>query len=318
MKYDIDSFTYGVELEYADVSLDNRLPNGCSWNKKDYTIVNSSGVANDPLGKTWRFGGEINTRPTKKIGSQVNIIARINRMLDPKPAVNYRCNLHIHVGVPGLRDDLKNLKRLLEYVHKYQEQAFAIVEPIPKPLGEHYPSYAFKDAMLRYRRRLVSHQYKVPEKNVKKIMNAKTPQEFLDGHANVDKKGKLLWFITPRAGINLRQLWETDTVEFRHFPGTINLEEIYCSLLWCKNFMENALINNKPPSTINLEMNFPLFSAYIHEIDLVWRKTTLTKNSRKQIIKNLKDIKLLDIDEYRMISSKIESGYSQEGMRKWI
>ncbi|MEN6369497.1 MAG: hypothetical protein ABFD77_07360, partial [Thermotogota bacterium] len=63
-RYDTDSFTYGVELEYADVKFGNPLPNGCAWNTKDNTIVNSNGIANDPLGKLWLFGGEINTRPT--------------------------------------------------------------------------------------------------------------------------------------------------------------------------------------------------------------------------------------------------------------
>ena len=44
------------------------------WNDKDNTIVNSNGVANDPLGKLCKYGGEINTKPTSTVEEQVEII----------------------------------------------------------------------------------------------------------------------------------------------------------------------------------------------------------------------------------------------------
>ena len=106
MKYDPNMFTYGCEHEFADWSVDSKLPEGCLWNHDDYTIVNSNGIANDPKGKLWRFGGEINTRPTSSIEEQCDILSQL-KMLQPTPKINYRSNLHVHVRVPGLKNDLE-------------------------------------------------------------------------------------------------------------------------------------------------------------------------------------------------------------------
>ena len=85
---------------------------------------------------------------------------------------------------------------------------------------------------------------------VKRILKAKTPKQFWHNHANVDKQGKRMWFITPRAGINLRQLFETKTLEFRHFPGTLDNDEMYSCLLWCREFMHAALTTDERPAII--------------------------------------------------------------------
>ncbi len=137
MTFDIKQWTYGVELEYGNCDRKIKdLPDGAKWNSLDNTCVSSTGIANDPQGKLYEFGGEINTRPTKTADEQVEHIAKVNKFLKdngPAPIVNYRSNLHIHIRVPGLKDDLKALKKLLTYIHTFQEQAFAIVENIPVP-----------------------------------------------------------------------------------------------------------------------------------------------------------------------------------------
>lgn len=329
MKYDKENFTYGVELEYADVYRFNDLPDGCEWNLKDITTVNSTGIANDPLGKLWEYAGEINTKPTRSVGSQVKLIARINKMLVPKPWINYRCNLHIHIGVPMLEKDLKKLKKLLLYIHRFEKEAFKIVEPIPKPIRIDFESKeAYDGASKRYRRRLVSHQHILNGKTVERILRSKTPKEFLDNHTITNKKGDRLWFITPRAGINLRQLFETKTVEFRHFPGTVNNDEMYSCILWCREFMDAALNSGITPFEIfkkhKKRLVFPKFRRYMHDIDLLWRLTNLGKNTRKEIEKNINIIvennQLLDIDIMQEKSSKSESGYRQKnkGISKWF
>ena len=318
----MNDFTYGVELEYADVYRFDKLPIGCKWCNKDNTIVNSTGVANDPLAKLWEYGGEINTRPTSSIISQVDLIKKIKSKLTIDPWINYRCNLHIHIGVPDLNKDLKMLKKLMQYIHKNQKEAFKIVEPIPKPVRIDFsPEDSFKGALLRYRRRLVSHQYCVRDELVKRIMKSKTPEEFFNNHANLGKDGRRQWFITPRAGINLRQLFnETDTVEFRHFPGTIDDDEMFCCISWCNDFMEQALGMQKPPSAIYKNKTFwqfPKFRRYDHKIDLIWRITNLKKNKRVEVKANIRKLinekRLLNIGESRKRSNRIESGYKIEG-----
>ena len=128
-----DGWSYGVELEYGNSYRFCELPEGASWNDKDNTCVSSTGIANDPDGKLYKYGGEINTKPTYSIEEQIAHIKEINSRLSPSPLVNYRSNLHIHIRVPGLRDDLEACKKLLRYIDKYQQQAFDIVEIIPIP-----------------------------------------------------------------------------------------------------------------------------------------------------------------------------------------
>ena len=82
MTFNIKDWTYGVELEYGNC--DRRikdLPDGAKWNSLDNTCVSSTGIANDPQGKLYCFGGEINTRPTFTIDEQVEHIAKVNKFL---------------------------------------------------------------------------------------------------------------------------------------------------------------------------------------------------------------------------------------------
>jgi len=298
MTYNKKGFTYGVELEYADVYRFNNLPKGSSWNDMDNTIVNSTGIANDPKGKLWEFGGEINTKPTKTIKEQIKVIKEINKVLEPKPVINYRCNLHIHIGIKGLNEDLKALKKLLRYIHRYQKEAFDIVEHIPLPLFLDYKKKEhLKGAMKRYKRRHRSHQHKLSDKVVGNILKAKTPQAFFEEHAPLTDKGRM-WFFAPRAGINLRQLFDgTKTIEFRHFPGTLNMKEMKSCLLWCREFVYEALNSQKSPAKIysrlskKYDMVFPKFEPYVHEQEVLYELTNVDKNSRKQVAQNLKELK---------------------------
>ena len=89
--------TYGAEFEFADIRRDVELPKGATWNTKDYSIVSSTGIANDPKGKLYNLGGEINTVPTDNIEEQVEILYRIvdarkggQRQLPVQPALAHR------------------------------------------------------------------------------------------------------------------------------------------------------------------------------------------------------------------------------------
>jgi len=289
-----ESFTYGVELEYADVYRFNKLPEGCKWNESDYSIVNSNGIANDPKGKLWKFGGEINTRPTSTIDKQIEVIREINDLLYPRPNVNYKCNLHIHIGVPGLYKDLESCKELLLYIHKYGKEAFEITDNLPIIKQQDFETKeAYKAALKRLQRNKVSHQQMLPKDRVIEALNAKTIQEFYQAHASQDKNGNRLWFIAPRPGINLRQLQETKTVEFRHFFQTLNLYEIKSCLIWCKKFMDSALNDQKRPKDIITEcpdLIFPSPIKYNHRMHILFKKTNLHDNPREKVKEELKKI----------------------------
>jgi len=288
--YEIVTFTYGTELEFADVDITNILPEGCQWNKKDYSIVNSNGVANDPLGKTCKYGGEINTKPTSTISEQVSVVKEIINILYPEPVINYKCNLHIHIGIPGLKEDLSMMKQIYSYAYNMDERVFDIIDPMPVPIKLN--SEDSKLEAKRYHRNLISHRKKPTAKRFAEILASTTPQEFFENHATKDKNRKLCWAITPRDGINLRQLWETGTIEFRHFFGTLDLEEIRSCLIWCSEFL-NLAINDPitPPQIIlknNPNLKFPKSAKFDADLQRGYNLTNIAHHNRKQAMENIK------------------------------
>ena len=297
MKYDPRTFSYGCELEFADVDRFAKLPDGCSFDGKDHTVVNSNGVATDPKALTCNIGGEINAKPTDTIHEQLHVIENIIKSFKTI-TVNYRCNLHIHVRVPGLKDDLESCKKLARYIRANEKDVFRLIEPIPKPTTEQYPNAeAFAGAMKRYKRRHRSHQYSVSENVYKAMLDATTTQEFYNAHAPYsDVKKQYCFHLKPRAAINLRPLWETghNTIEFRHFPGTLDLNCYRSCLTWCKLFLDAAL-NDGPTACELLESNtwmtFPKFEPYQHELEKTYLLTSYDHNNRDQIIKNIEMLK---------------------------
>lgn len=284
--FNLDAMTFGAELEYADVRYGQRLPDGCCWNKMDHTIVNSNGIANDPLGRLWVYGGEINTRPTGTAEEQAELFAEINEMLDPPPVINYRDNLHIHVRVPGLKDDLDACKKLLRYIVKHADSIYALVDPIPKPSTDDYPdSEAYAGAMKRYHRRKVSHQHRLPPGRVAEMLTASSSSQFYKMHGPLCKNGRRLMLST-RAGINIRQMWQgTETIEFRHFPGTIDKEEFHSCCKWCEMFLHAALVTEQTPEELLAErpLKFPKFKPYDHDLEMIYRKTSFADNKRNEV-----------------------------------
>jgi hypothetical protein len=308
MKYDSDSWSYGVELEYGNCHRFAELPDGAQWNDKDNTCVSSTGIANDPSGKLYAYGGEINTRPTNTIIEQIDHISKINgALLSPKRIVNYRSNLHIHIRVPGLKDDLESCKKLLKYITRFQEQAFEIVEQIPVP-DRNLPALEYEWAVKRMKRRYKSHQHKLPAKRIEAMLAATTTQEFFEEHAHRDAKGNPSWFQCPRAGINLRQMWEeTNTIEFRHFPGTLHLGEMESSIKWCKKFLEAALGDEDSPLEIfnSDNFSFPKFEPYEFETEQGYQFTNFDTNTKGDIIKRLDALReRINIDDIENVSSK--------------
>jgi Putative amidoligase enzyme len=305
--FSIDDWSYGVELEYGNCYRFGALPAGAQWNDKDNTCVSSTGIANDPVGQLYAYGGEINTKPTYTIQEQIEHISEINAALDPAALVNYRSNLHIHIRVPGLKDDLESCKKLLRYIDRYQEEAFDIVETIPVPTKGSMTEDEYQGALKRMKRRKKSHQYKLPESRVAAMLAATTTQEFYEEHAPKTEKGRM-WYFSPRAGINLRQMFEeTNTIEFRHFPGTLNMVEMESAIRWCQLFMDAAL-NQEDVSPRDIywanDFTFPDFQTYDYKTEQVYQYTNFDTNSRKEVKERLDNIrKHIDIDDIKNVTA---------------
>jgi hypothetical protein len=288
---DMRNITYGAEYEFGDIER-TALPEGLTWNTKDYSIVSSTGIANDPKGKVYTKGGEINSKPTRSMSEQLVMFRELIAM-HPEAQLNHRTNLHLHIRVPGLSEQLGSLKQLLAYVDSHQVEIYNLIEPIPEPKFNPKASFAEnRGDQKRYKRRKVSHQYKVPADRVERAMQAKTVEEFFAAHAPVQANGAPAWGLTTRAGINLLQLKETDTVEFRHFTNTKDEEELASCFLWVNNFMEAALGYGTPQEIYNSfnGWKFPPFQPYNHAMEIGYSWTNFDKNSRKVAESRIKDL----------------------------
>lgn len=258
--------TVGVELEWADVDRHATIPEHLgSWNNQDYSIVNSDGHANCPTGATWRWGGEINTRPTETAAEQDEIVRQLSALLSP--TINYKCNLHVHVAAPRLLEDLELLKSTAQRMRKAEPFVYSVVEPLPRPTAEEFPDpEELKGAVKRWRRNLDSHQHSLSDERFAEMMSARTHQEFKDAHAAPTVTGGRAWHIAKRPGMNLRSLWKHGTIEFRHFPGTADPEEIESACSWCLLFTQAAIDGQLSPREIyeSRSWRFPTFRRYDH------------------------------------------------------
>lgn len=276
----------GLELEWADVDRHMTLPTWLgAWNDKDYTLVNSDGHANDPTGADWRWGGEINTCPTGSASDQAWITAALAGRL--RPVINYRCNLHVHVH-PGvaLLEDLELLKAVASYIRRSEPFIFETVEPIPMPVGADYPSdAAFAGAMKRYRRRQVSHHYRLPDARYAELLTAQTAKQALDAHAPRTRTGQRNFAIAPRPGLNLRSLSKHGTIEFRHFPGTADPDEIHECATWALAFTAAALRGGPPVQELwaSRTWHFPEFRLYDHALETGYLATTYRPDATRTV-----------------------------------
>lgn len=286
--------TVGVELEWADVDRWKEIPPHLGkWSVEDYSIVNSDGHANCPTGETWRWGGEINTRPTSTPDEQASITESLVYLLDP--AVNFKCNLHVHVAPSvDLRDqeNLQVLKDVAAYLRESEAFVYSVVEPLRslQPTSAEFPDPdELIGATKRWRRNLTSHQHSLPPQRYVEMMAATTTQDFKDAMAPPTKNGGRAWHVAPRPGMNLRSLWKHGTIEFRHFPGTMSPDEVRDAVDWCQKLVDAAVLRATLSSDIRVQTPseiyyreerawmFPKFVRYDHKLALGFEMTKWKK-----------------------------------------
>jgi len=281
-KYSCDSnkWTYGAELELVDWPNSEPLMPGMAIDEAEHHNVNSNGVAVDGKGKAYHLGGEILTVPSESAGGPVDQFDWIMHRW-PETTSNYRSGLNIHVRVPGLRDDLSKLKRLQTFIHLAMPELLPIIDPISWPAPLINPRMSMKN----YKKRLRDHHTLLSKRRLEVQMKARTPLEFFQAEVVHEETGKFHWAIVPRNCVNLRQLMQTDTVEFRHFFMPKTPEELLNATLWCKAFLEEALGNVPSVSCYEglLKNRFdgkawPKCEPYDAWLDEGWHYTSLHNN----------------------------------------
>lgn len=279
------NWTYGAEHELADWDTRKGLPEGYGRDPEP-NIVNSNGIAADPRLISYKFGGEINTPPTDTPEDQGELLARFLSK-HPTASANWRCGMHIHIRIPGLKESLPGLQRLARYICDNTE-VYDLVDPLPKESREqHKTDEEYKQARRRYNWMRMSHFTAIPSYRVIGQMDALSIQDFFETEVPRSRIGKPLWHAQPRAAVNLRQLLQTDTIEFRHFPQTLEPDEVITAAEWCRDYLLCAF--NKQPAielfnSAYADRKFPtLDTIYVHWQEMRWRATTVSKNKRKDV-----------------------------------
>jgi len=276
--YDKSTFTYGAEIEWGDIDRRMEIPPTLGkWEYAETDIVNIHPPfqyrACDPLGKEPWMGGEVNMMPTKTWQEQVNRIMRLKEMFveygnTPTTAcVNHG---HIHVHVPGLKEDLSSLKKLVAYIKVNQQDA----------IDACYGFYETKDmkscpgakAYLKW-----DGGRPMPEFMADNIINlAQNFDQFIRLHA-AGKDGVSMgrpW----RFAINVYCLKHTGTIEFRCFRSTTDRKELESQFKFVEKFIDAAL--NDGPSVKEIlntdNYKFPPFVWNINEY-LGWANTKYPK-----------------------------------------
>ena len=279
MIYNSKDFTWGYEIEWGDIDRRIDIPKHLgSWEYAETDIVNIHPPfqykACDPLGTDPYMGGEVNTKPTKTWMQQVERILEIKALFEANgntPSASCVNHGHLHVFVPGLKDDIESLKKLTSYIRENQNTVI-------KNCYNFYDTNDMKNYKNAKMYLKLDGGRTMPDYMSSNIISGAADFEhFIKLHA-AGKDGVSMG--RPfRYGINTYCMKHTGTIEFRCFRSTTKREEIESQFRFVEMFMEAAL-NDGPSANEILSDNsfkFPPFIWDASEYD-GWIKTKYDKS----------------------------------------
>jgi hypothetical protein len=227
-------------------------------------------MACDPLGIEPPVGGEINTKPTNTWQEQVDRIMEIKSLFD-HPTASCVNHGHLHVYVPGLKNDIPALKKLVRYIRNNQhiviDKCYQFRVHQDMSMSKTAKTYLKWDG-----------GRPMPDYMCNNIFNlAENFEHFIRLHA-AGKDGVSMG--RPfRYAINTYCMKHTGTIEFRCFRSSIDRKEISDSFRFVEKFMEAALNGGPDADEILFEGDyiFPKFE-YDHEMYVAWEKTKYDKS----------------------------------------
>lgn len=243
--YDKNTFTYGYEIEWGDISRKLEIPAHLgAWEYAETDIVNIHGEhawkATDPLGLEPPVGGEINTKPTKTWPEQVDRIMELHQLFvdnGDQPSASCVNHGHLHIYVPGLKNDIAGLKRLIAYIKENQ------ADIIDACYGFYnHPEMKSQKNATTYLK--FDGGRPMPDYMCDNIINLATDfDSFIKLHA-AGKDGVSMG--RPfRYAVNTYCMKHTGTIEFRCFRSTVVREEIESQFRFVEKVIDAAL-NNGP------------------------------------------------------------------------
>lgn len=275
-------YTYGLELEAIDFNRgDVILPRGCEWSKTEVTLVNSNGLAVDSTGRTKNWlGGEINTPPTESLEEQFTIAEKCLKSLKKAGAqVNYRCNTQGHVGSWASEDE-KELLLQLKKIQSYAFENFDLFIRMTMGSGQFVkrPEYT-RGFWSHYKERMS------PAWRNQMLMDSESIDEFRRCFC-YSKTRKHIPLTFSRQGINIHSFFKTQTVEFRIFWGTLEIDHVKTILQFCSAFMDDALGNQDSAKDIfhYFSGSFPDELPYDHSLEKGYNLTKVNKPKKTKTL----------------------------------
>lgn len=295
---DVKDISFGCELEWSDIDRSVDIPEDLgSWEGpkiaglymgSEIDIVNTKGqwkgYGTDPLALKCPVGGEIHTVPSKSINSQFGRILKIMGLFDQ---VNVACpnHGHIHVGIPGVRDDLEALKNLFKYTQKNEKDLieyccgynmFDALEVRSSNIQAWVKSYL----LVGDGKSINPDIYPIVEKagSVEEIFEALKTINCQDYFWDTENR---LNTESHRTAFNLFNLTKGETVEFRIFRASTNPVEIYSCLYFAKRYVEEALKGSEGKSVQEIlkEGNFKFPKLNFNEsLTQGWQISRSTKD----------------------------------------
>ncbi|MFZ9046889.1 MAG: hypothetical protein ACO2ZZ_13605 [Cyclobacteriaceae bacterium] len=287
--YNSKDFTWGFELELSDVPKDFPVnPALGKWESAECDILNTlppyRGICADPLGIDPPVGGEINVNPTKTKEEQVSRIMRIVSDIKIEgytPNISPTAHSHIHVFVPGLKDDPEGLKRLMGYIKDNQHAMIDAVYGF-------YEHPEMKNCPKAKTYLKLDGGRTMPDWQIDNIIKNTTDfDSFILQHQtgkDAVSRGRPI-----RYGINTYCMKQVGTIEFRCFRGTLHAQQLMHSFDFVNRFMEEALCNPEPVSVRDIlnerQWNFPKMQWDL-ELMQGWVKTKKDPEKIKGLKKN--------------------------------
>lgn len=237
--------SYGLELELSDIDRRVDIPerlgewegpkiNGY-YHGAEIDIVNSDGVYSDPICETCKVGGEINMKPTKTIDEQMQNIKDVFNLFD---VVEVGCKSHFHIHVKDdAFNDFNTLKNFCLYTARNQEQLVELCyfpNDVPRDIDENLYIYMIQDGG------------RLNSATIEEIMSCKTIDELKKLYSstyyiynNETKKSTSI-----RGAVNISNLINGKTIEFRCFRATKDFKLIENSLNFVDRYVSEALKNS--------------------------------------------------------------------------
>ena len=118
------------------------------------------------------------------------------------------------------------------------------------------------------------------------------------------KGDRVFWHLQARPCVSLRQMLQSDTIEFRHWPGTIRAPGTAQLLQWCRRFIIAAMNNAEFEPLLAWARNtkFPTFPNYLHWMERRYRATVHDGTLKiEDIVKNIKLIEEGKFDDQPVV-----------------